>query len=152
MIDPSHPVVRLVREDRRYKFEAYAFVFDALRYAHEKLGLGISLEEGSGPEPIPPGVEIKSVEEATELPERHVSGQELCHAMRLLALEQFGYMAKCVLNSWGVYSTGDFGEIVFNLIKIGQMKKTDGDKREDFNDVFDFDEGLTESFRIQMTE
>ncbi len=57
-------------------------------------------------------------------------------------------MAKCVLNSWGVNSTGDFGEIVFNLIGIGQMRKTSEDRREDFEDVFDFDTDLKQSFKI----
>jgi hypothetical protein len=55
------------------------------------------------------------------------------------ALEQYGFMAKCVLNSWGVHRTSDFGNIVFNLIDIKQMKKTKHDRREDFDDVFDFD-------------
>jgi uncharacterized repeat protein (TIGR04138 family) len=58
-------------------------------------------------------------------------------------------MAKCVLNSWGVHNTGDFGEIVFNLIRIGQMRKTKDDRREDFDDVFDFESGLTQSFQIK---
>ena len=80
--------------------------------------------------------------------ERHVTGQQLCGAIRSLALEQYGYMAKCVLNSWGVYQTVDFGNIVFNLIKIGQMKKTDRDKLEDFQNVFDFDRELVENFSI----
>ena len=55
-------------------------------------------------------------------------------------------LAKNVLNEWGVHKTGDFGEIVFNLIDIGQMKKTDNDRREDFENVFDFDDGLRDAF------
>ena len=47
-------------------------------------------------------------------------------------------MAKTVLENWGIHKTGDFGEIVFNLIRIGQMRKTPHDCREDFNDVYDF--------------
>ncbi len=77
-----------------------------------------------------------------------MSGQELCEAIRRYALEQYGYLAKNVLNSWGVHSTSDFGNIVFNLIEIKQMKKTSNDRREDFDDVFDFDEGLVREFRI----
>jgi uncharacterized repeat protein (TIGR04138 family) len=37
---------------------------------------------------------------------------------------------------------------VFNLIRIKQMKKTKDDRREDFEDVFDFETGLTRSFKI----
>ena len=33
-----------------------------------------------------------------------------------------------------------------NLIEIGQMKKTDSDRREDFENVFDFDDGLQDAF------
>ena len=64
------------------------------------------------------------------------------------ALEQYGFMAKCVLNSWGITRTGDFGEIVYNLIKIGQMRKTKQDRREDFDDVFDFETALVQEFKI----
>ena len=32
------------------------------------------------------------------------------------------------------------------------MRKTDNDRREDFDDVFDFDEGLVERFKISMPE
>jgi uncharacterized repeat protein (TIGR04138 family) len=51
-----------------------------------------------------------------------------------------------------VTKTGDFGEIVFNLIGIGQMRKTSDDRREDFDDVFDFDTGLEQSFKITRPE
>ncbi len=143
MLDPSHPIAKLLKEDRRYKIDAYAFVFEALNYAHNRLGMGTDRpaeaeeepEEGSGRET-----------------ERHLTGQQLCEAIRLYALEQYGYMAKTVLNSWGVTKTGDFGEIVFNLIGIGQMRKTPDDRREDFNDVFDFNTDLQERFKISLPE
>jgi uncharacterized repeat protein (TIGR04138 family) len=61
-------------------------------------------------------------------------------------------MAKCVLNSWGIFETGDFGEIVFNLIRIGRMCKTPDDRREDFDNVFDFDADLHGQFKITMPE
>jgi uncharacterized repeat protein (TIGR04138 family) len=84
--------------------------------------------------------------------ERHLTGQQLCEAIRQYALDQYGYMAQCVLNSWGVHATSDFGEIVFNLIGIGQMRKTTDDQREDFDDVFDFDTGLRQSFKISLPD
>ncbi len=49
-------------------------------------------------------------------------------------------------------TAGDFGEIVFNLIGIGQMRKTADDRREDFNDVFDFDTDLQQSFKITLPD
>lgn len=149
MIDPTHPIAKLLREDRRYDFDAYVFVFEALRYAQEKLGMGT--ESSTSDEP-----EVESEKQAgsgpsTQTP-KHLSGQELCEAIRQFALEQYGYMAKCVLNQWGVTKTGDFGEIVFSLIRIGEMRKTPDDRREDFNDVFDFEEGLTRQFKISIPE
>jgi uncharacterized repeat protein (TIGR04138 family) len=140
-------VEKLLREDRRYKLEAYAFVFEALNYAHEVLGLGV--DKPSDAEPAEKRTKVKAREQTKEKePEKHLTGQQLCEAIRLYALEQYGYMAKTVLNSWGVNNTGDFGEIVFNLIRIKQMKKTKDDRREDFDNVYDFETGLTQSFKI----
>jgi len=144
MLDPTHPIARLVREDRRYRFNAYVFVFEALGFGHNMLGMGT---EGESESPVGPSPEEEPGE--PQKPERHVSGQELCEAARQFALEQYGYMAKTVLNSWGIYSTSDFGEIVFNLIRIGQMRKTRADRREDFDNVYDFDTAFREGFRIK---
>ncbi|MCA9245569.1 MAG: hypothetical protein KDA42_00610 [Planctomycetales bacterium] len=146
MLDPDHPIAKLLREDRRYTFDAYVFVFEALRYAQEELGMGSDVASEGEVE----GGEAES-EEGKASP-RHLTGQELCEAIRQYALEQYGLMAKCVLNQWGVQKTGDFGEIVFNLIHIGEMRKTPHDRREDFDDVFDFEAGLTGKFRITLPE
>ena len=148
MLDPSHPIAKLLEKDPRYKLEAYVFVFEALNYAHKSLGMGT--ESTSEPLKQPPRKRKAADEDAR--PERHLSGQQLCEAIRVYALEQFGYMAKCVLNSWGVTKTGDFGEIVFNLIAVEQMRKTKEDRREDFDDVFDFDAALCKDFKIVAAE
>ncbi len=135
MLDPDHPLSELLCRDKRYDLDAYIFVFEALDHA-KKLGMGADHFADD------------AYAEDEGAPERHVTGQELCEAMRVYAHEQYGYMAKCVLNSWGIKNTGDFGEIVFNLIKIEQMRKTPHDRREDFDDVFDFDEGFQHSFQF----
>ena len=129
----------LIAADKRYRREAYAFVFEALRFAHERLGLG----EATPTEEL----ETPPAGEAGE--QRHLTGPQLCEAIRRYALEQFGYMAKTVLHSWGVRTTSDFGNIVFNLIDIGEMSKTKSDRREDFDGVFDLDAGLQQEFRIE---
>jgi uncharacterized repeat protein (TIGR04138 family) len=131
MAETIHPLAELLRRDRRYQFDAYVFVFEALRYAQQKLSMGAAADEELDPD---------------EEEERHVSGQQLCEAIRRYAVQQYGLLAKRVLNHWGIHATSDFGEIVFNLIDIGQMRKTDTDRREDFEDVFDFDEGLRDTF------
>jgi uncharacterized repeat protein (TIGR04138 family) len=137
MLDPDHPLAELLARDRRYDIDAYLFVFESLRFAQENMGMGS---------------DFLATEEEEEEIERHVTGQELCEAMRRYAFEQYGYLAKCVLNTWGVRSTGDFGEIVFNLIEIEQMRKTPYDRREDFDDVFDFDQGFQHSFQFSVAD
>jgi len=147
MFDPSHPLAELLEKDRRYAFDAYLFVFEALGFAQHVLGMGEERSRAPGDDPGP-----RSESEDEPTTERHVSGQELCEAIRQFALDQYGYMAKTVLNSWGVEKTGDFGEIVFNLICIGQMRKTPKDHREDFDDVYDFETALKEGFKITPPE
>jgi uncharacterized repeat protein (TIGR04138 family) len=61
-------------------------------------------------------------------------------------------MAKVVLNSWGLRKTSDFGEIVYNLIEIGMMKKSKTDRREDFDNVYDFDQAFNEQFEIKVKD
>jgi uncharacterized repeat protein (TIGR04138 family) len=136
MPDPSHPIAQLLKEDRRYTLDAYVFVFEALQYAQNVMDMGAES----------PGEPVEETEEQT--PQRHVTGQELCEAIRRYALEQYGYMAKTVLNSWGIRGTSDFGEIVFNLIRVGQMRKTPSDARVDFDNVYDFDTAFRQEFKI----
>lgn len=77
----------------------------------------------------------------------HVSGQELCEGARDMALEEFGPMALSVLQHWGLRRTADLGEIVFQMIEEGLLRKTDEDRREDFADVFDFEKAFVADYR-----
>ena len=74
---------------------------------------------------------------------RHVSGQQLCHGLRDVAIRRWGLMAKTVLNSWNVRETLDFGRIVYAMIENELMQKTEGDSLDDFRDVFDFDQAFS---------
>jgi uncharacterized repeat protein (TIGR04138 family) len=150
-----HIVQQLLEQDGRFSLEAYQFVRDALSFGQQVLKYG---------EPRPPDDEAEADEENPFLAamaeeedesdeprvERHLTGQQLCEAIRQYALEQYGFMAKVVLNNWGIHSTGDFGEIVYNLIRIGVMKKSKSDRREDFNDCYSFDEALQQRYKITM--
>jgi len=136
VVEQTHPFTELLGRDRRYHAEAYIFVFEGLRYAQEQLGLITSRSKAAADD------------DDDNEEDRHVSGQQLCEAIRKYAVDQFGMMAQCVLNTWGVRDTSDFGEIVFNLIEIGQMKKTDSDRREDFDHVFDFDKAFRQGFKM----
>lgn len=68
---------------------------------------------------------------------RHVSGQELSRGLLLFAQKQFGPLARTVLCFWGINSTEDFGNIVYNMIDIGIMSKQPDDSLEHFHDVLD---------------
>jgi uncharacterized repeat protein (TIGR04138 family) len=49
-----------------------------------------------------------------------------------------------------VAKTSDFGNIVFNLIGVKLLSKTDNDSIDDFSDVFDFNKafGGTVDYRL----
>ena len=131
-----HPIFKVLEDDERYKLEAYQFVREALSYAQEVMELGSSEAPSSD----------------GQQPERHLTGPPLCEASRRYALDQYGLLAKTVLESWGIRGTEDLGEIVYNLIEVDLMKKSDHDRREDFDGVFDFESGLTGSFEFTAVD
>jgi len=138
MTPDIHPLFKLLVEDRRYKLDAYQFVRSGLEFAQEVLELGRAEETT-----LPEG-EVRQI--------RHVTGQDLSLALKEFAHDQYGFMAKLVLAEWGIHCTSDFGEIVYNLIKIGEMTKSPEDRREDFDDVFDFEQALVRDFAITAVE
>jgi uncharacterized repeat protein (TIGR04138 family) len=150
MSDESLAIFELLKRDRRYKLEAYQFVREGLSYGQNIMGMG---EVRASQEELSDEADEVSEAEDWEPPaERHLTGQELCEALRRYAVDQYGLMAKVVLNSWGLHKTGDFGEIVYNLIEIGMMKKSKTDRREDFDDAYDFDQAFNEQFEIKITD
>ncbi len=148
VVDASHPLYQLLERDRRYTLEAYLFVLEALAFAQESLGFGAEPpEEELEPVPEEQAAGSRRTGSKTRRSERrseqHVSGRQLCEAARLYGQQQYGFLAPTVLGAWGLRRTNDIGEIVFNMIEIGQMRKTRSDKREDFHDVFDFDDAFS---------
>jgi len=120
-------IVELIRkEDTRYDRKAYSFVRQGLDHTVKN---------------------FKKSDPARTQQSQHVSGRELLEGLRTYALDQFGPLAKTVLESWGVHRCADFGEIVFNLIEYRVFSKTENDRREDFADVFDFDEAFVKPFQ-----
>lgn len=101
----------------RYHEKAYAFVLAALHYVIERLD-----------EP------------------RHISGAELAHGARELAMEQFGPMARTVLEHWGIHRTEDLGEVVFALVDCGILVKEENDRLDDFREVYDFEEAFEHNY------
>ncbi len=108
--DFYNKVDTLVKRDTRYHPDAYEFMMQALWYTQKKLN-----RKGD------------------------VSGRELSEGARDYCLDQYGPMAKAVLAHWGIKSTEDFGNIVFNMIEAGIMGKSEKDTQEDFTACFDFE-------------
>lgn len=108
---------RLAERNPRFDGRAYLFLLSALQQVMEELD-----------EP------------------RHISGRELSEGVRDLAMEQWGPMARTVLGHWGIHSTDDLGDVVFALVDCGILVKQDGDSREDFASLFDFDEAFVDNY------
>lgn len=145
--------LELLKKDRRYCSEAYAFVFETLEYAQNILKLG--KDEVNEPFPDELLVENEELQALQKLerqddtgPRHHITGRDLCYAAKEYAISQYGRLARSVLESIGIKKTDDIGEIVYNLISIGQMRKTSNDRKEDFDDVFDFEAAFDEGYRI----
>src|SRR5215475_1910114 len=112
----------IVRSDPRYQRDAYVFLRDALDFTtkRQKKAKGTSV--------------------------RHVSGPELLEGLRQYALKEFGPMVMTVFDSWGIHSSADIGNMVFNLIGAGIFGKTEEDSIEDFRNVYDFEEAFVKPF------
>jgi len=100
----------IAREDGRFSPQAIKFVYEGLGYTAKK----------------------------TTAKPAHVRGQTLCEGLRKLAVEKWGRLAMLVLNTWGVKTTRDLGEIVYLMIKHKWMSAQPTDSIDDFNDVYNF--------------
>ncbi len=109
---------RLLADDSRYSAETYNFVYEALDWT------------------------LKNVVSDDDRESQHVTGPELLEGIRQCAVAQFGCLARTVLESWGVSSTDDFGEVVFNLVEYDLMGAQETDRREDFHGLYDFEEAF----------
>ena len=107
-------LAQILAKDPRYQRDAYLFVREALDFTQK-----LVVKENRGTL-------------------RHVSGQELLDGIRQYALAQHGPMTMMLFDEWGVRSCLDFGEIVFNMVEIGLLAKTEQDTRVDFEDGYDF--------------
>jgi uncharacterized repeat protein (TIGR04138 family) len=121
-INFDEKVEMILAKDPRYAREAYGFVREALDYTQKIIG-----KENRGQV-------------------RHITGQELLDGIRQFALNQFGPMVVTVLEEWGVRNARDFGEIVFNMVEIELLAKTENDNRDDFNNGYDFTDAFHKPF------
>ena len=115
-------IATTLRADQRYAADAYLFLRDAL------------------------DVTIKVMQRGRTEAISHVSGPELCDGVREYALQQFGPMVPTIFEAWGIYTTRDIGEMVFNLIKTGAFSRSDSDKLEDFDNIYSFQDAFEKPF------
>jgi uncharacterized repeat protein (TIGR04138 family) len=127
----------ILARDPRYSVHAYAFVFEALEYTK-------TLKKRAQARARPKGRRTSK--------SRHVTGRELCEGARLLALANYGLLAMTVLNQWGIRTTSDLGEIVYNLIASGDLEKAPTDSRADFDHVYDFEAALRRDFVLALDD
>jgi len=108
----------IAREDGRFSPRAVKFVYEGIGYTAKKIVV----------EPD------------------YVSGQALCKGLRKLAGQRWGRLAMLVLNTWGIKTTRDFGEIVYLCIRHEWMSAQPTDSIDDFNDVYDFKTAFKDQF------
>jgi len=111
---------QIAKEDDRFSPPAIRFVYEALGYTAKNI--------------------------TTE--RKHVSGQALCEGLKELAIEKWGRLAILVLNTWGIRTTRDFGEIVYLMIRHQWMSAQPTDSIDDFNDVYNFKTVFKDQFEF----
>lgn len=122
MNEDFHDIVNAICEvDARYREDAYEFLMDSLTYTQKRFKRS-----------------------------KHVSGEELLTGIKELLIDQFGPLTITVLRHWGVNSTDDFGNIVFNLVENNVLSKKDNDRLEQFHDGYDFEEVFDRGYRELM--
>ncbi len=126
MMQFEQSVVSILKRDKRFDPHAYFFLKDALDFTLKRIA------EGNGGQP------------------RHVTGPELLAGYRDYALEQFGPMASTLMREWSIRKCQDIGDMVFHLIEEQVFGKQESDKREDFSEIFDFEEALSAPFQPKM--
>lgn len=129
-------VDQILAKDPRYARDAYIFVREALD--HTQKTVAKPAREGRG------GSHEGKRDELP--PVRHVTPIQLLEGIRVYALEQFGPMVPTVLEEWGIRNSVDFGEIVFNMVEIGLLAKTETDNRDDFKNGYNFDDAFRNPF------
>ena len=61
-------------------------------------------------------------------------------------------LAPTVFASWGVRSTHDFGRIVFELVDMGKLRRTENDQLSDFDNGYSFDDAFLHDYVIDTSQ
>ena len=127
---PEERLDGLLRVYPEYPREAYTFLFDALdnavRHVHH----------------------VESYVPLSPQDHQHVAAGDLLESVRQSAISEFGCLAGCVFDSWGIVVSEDIGAMVFALIDHKLLGRRPSDRIADFDRGFG---GLTfhEVFSIE---
>ena len=121
-------VDEICKQDGRYHPDAYFFLLEALDST------------------------VKNIRRNEPEHGQHVSGRELLDGIKRIVIDEFGPLSHTVLNEWGIQTTQDFGEIVFHLVRVGRLGKTEQDSIEDFKQVYEFDEAFRLPFEPKQVD
>jgi len=109
------------RLNNPYSLEAYSFVLKAVEYSMRKLKK-----------------------------RRHIRGIELVNNLVDLAIDMFGPLTIEVLNDWNVKEAEDIGRIVFDLVEVKLLRKTENDSMSDFDNSIDMAGIFRKKFKWKM--
>ena len=97
-------IYEICKKDARYKPDAYEFTLFALQYAIAANGT-----------------------------KAHISCRQMTVSYVTVVVLNFGVMARFVLEAWGTLNERDLGNVIFNMIGVGLLDKTDDDTIEEFD-------------------
>lgn len=126
---PEKSVEEIALADGRYPLAAYAFLRDGIGRAERNMRSAGDRD-----------------------PDRQVTGEQFCTALRGLAVERWGGLTRAVLASWNIRATIDFGNMVYLLIEHQHWHKSPEDSLEDFRAVYDFQEAFTGGEDFELVE
>ncbi len=113
----------ILKNDTRFKSDAYYFLREALEKTVKDLRPGELVEHS------------------------HISARELLTGFKEYALNQLGPMALPILESWGVNSGRDVGQMVYNLIQVEAFGKSEDDDPRDFEGWMSFADAFQGPYR-----
>ena len=108
----------IIAKDNRYNPRAYVLLMDVIRFLGGENG------------------------------DKHMTGEDILDEFRELTLDQFGPLSYRVLAEWGVKSTEDVGEMMFNLAESHRIGRDEGDSAESFAGGYNFKEAFLGPYAV----
>ncbi len=124
---------KICEEDETFPPMAYCFVRDSVHKALDNIVK--ARKQNAYDEDEPPDIK----------------GADLCRFFRDTLISRFGPCAIDVLDTWNSKQTSDFCKIIYKLISVDILGKSENDSIEDFDDVYDFTEEFVMPYKQGTT-